>query len=91
MPNIDDDSSVLRSSRASPTNNLNSPADCIGDNGTKKKTDTSTDTNATVIEHATGMIDIRGGRLSCPNTGVSLIIPEGAIDEGVSLSVLSIF
>lgn len=43
----------------------------------------NTDNDATVIEHASGVIDARGGMLSCPETGVSLIIPEGAIDEGV--------
>ncbi|CAG9539268.1 unnamed protein product [Cercopithifilaria johnstoni] len=87
--NIDDNSSVLRLSRASPTNDLNALVDCItsGGNGTTKETIKSVDSNATVIEHATGMIDIRGGRLSCPKTGVSLIIPEGAISEGIQQEI----
>uniref|UniRef100_A0A0R3RV22 PDZ domain-containing protein n=1 Tax=Elaeophora elaphi TaxID=1147741 RepID=A0A0R3RV22_9BILA len=89
MHNTDDDSSVLRLSHASPTNDLNSQMDRIAseDNDTTKETNTSTDSNATVIEHATGIIDIRGGRLSCPKTGVSLIIPEGAINEGVQQEI----
>lgn len=62
-----------------------------GDNCIEKEAVTSTDSNATVIEHATRMIDFRGGILGCPKTGVSLIIPEGAIDEGVSLSLLFFF
>lgn len=90
MHNIDDDKTVLRLSHSSPSSDVNAPIDRItsGDNGTTKET--NTDSDATVIEHATGMIDIRGGRLNCPKTGVSLIIPEGAIDEGVSLSILNI-
>lgn len=92
MHNSDGDNSVLRLSHTSPKSDLNAPVDCITseDNDSTKETTTSTDANATVIEHATGMIDIRGGKLSCPKTGVSLIIPEGAINEGVSLYILNI-
>ncbi|EFO28081.2 hypothetical protein LOAG_00393 [Loa loa] len=84
-----EDNSVLRLSHASPTNDFNAPVDHIasGGNDATKDAITSTDSNATVIEHATGMIDVRGGRLSCPKTGVSLIIPEGAINEGIQQEI----
>uniref|UniRef100_A0AAF5Q0W3 Uncharacterized protein n=2 Tax=Wuchereria bancrofti TaxID=6293 RepID=A0AAF5Q0W3_WUCBA len=86
--NTDDDSSILRLSHASPTNDLNAPMDRItsDDNDITKEVITSSD-NATVIEQSTGIIDARGGRLSCPKAGVSLIIPEGAINEGVQQEI----
>ncbi|VDK87870.1 unnamed protein product, partial [Onchocerca ochengi] len=87
--NIDDDSSVVRLSHASATNDLNAPVDRITneDSGITKEVITSTDSNATIIEQSTAMIDARGGRLSCPKTGVSLIIPEGAINEGIQQEI----
>uniref|UniRef100_A0A915PNM0 Tight junction protein ZO-1 n=1 Tax=Setaria digitata TaxID=48799 RepID=A0A915PNM0_9BILA len=86
---IDADSSAVRLSHTSGTSDLNAPADRIisGGSGITEGTVTSPDSNATVIEHATGLIDVRGGRLSCPKTGVSLIIPEGAISEGVQQEI----
>lgn len=39
--------------------------------------------DATVIEHASAVISNKGGTISCPETGVSLIVPEGAISDGV--------
>ncbi|VDK48397.1 unnamed protein product [Anisakis simplex] len=37
----------------------------------------------TVIEHVSQVVDSSGCTLSCPESGVMLIIPEGAINEGV--------
>ncbi|VDN85785.1 unnamed protein product, partial [Brugia pahangi] len=91
MHNTDDDSSILRLSHASPTSDLNGAMDRItsADNSdiTKKEVIISSDPNATVIEHSTAIIDARGGRLNCPKTGVSLIIPEGAINEGIQQEI----
>lgn len=36
-----------------------------------------------VIEHVYGVIDYRGGRLTCPESGVELIVPENAIPYGI--------
>ncbi|VDK88606.1 unnamed protein product [Litomosoides sigmodontis] len=91
MLDNNDDNSVLRLSHKSRKSDLNAPADCItceDSDSTKEITrSTCTDANATVIEHATGVIDIRGGILSCPKTGVSLSVPEGAINEGVQQEI----
>lgn len=36
-----------------------------------------------MIGSARGVLDYYGGKLSCPLTGVSLVVPTGAIREGV--------
>ncbi|VDM98934.1 unnamed protein product [Thelazia callipaeda] len=67
------------------TTEVDSLSECINtenmkldevNNGRKNYSDT------TIIEHITDIIGARGGTLNCPKTGVSLIIPEGAINEG---------
>uniref|UniRef100_A0A914S594 ZU5 domain-containing protein n=1 Tax=Parascaris equorum TaxID=6256 RepID=A0A914S594_PAREQ len=42
---------------------------------------------ATVIEHVSQVVDSNGCTLSCPESGVMLIIPKGAIDEGVQQEI----
>lgn len=37
----------------------------------------------TVIEHVSSVVDSSGGTISCPQSGAMLIIPNGAINEGV--------
>ncbi|KHN81113.1 Tight junction protein ZO-3 [Toxocara canis] len=42
---------------------------------------------ATVIEHVSQVVDSNGCTLSCPESGVMLIIPKGAIGEGVQQEI----
>lgn len=42
----------------------------------------SNNNDPVVLEHVHGVIDYRGGRLTCPESGVELIIPENAIPYG---------
>lgn len=48
----------------------------------KEKTE---EDDATIIEHVSDVIGSGGGTLNCPESGVMLIIPEGAIKEGVRI------
>uniref|UniRef100_A0A0N5A8Y0 Tight junction protein ZO-1 n=1 Tax=Syphacia muris TaxID=451379 RepID=A0A0N5A8Y0_9BILA len=43
--------------------------------------------DATIIEHVLDVVDSGGGTLNCPQSGVMLIIPEGAIKEGVKQEI----
>lgn len=45
------------------------------------------DENHTVVATARGTFDHRGGVLESPETGVSIIIPSGAIPEGVQQEI----
>lgn len=45
------------------------------------------DDAATIIEHVSDVVDAGGGTLNCPQSGVMLIIPEGAIKDGVQQEI----
>lgn len=45
------------------------------------------DSNQNVVATAKGLFDSGGGTLTSEETGVSLVIPEGAIPEGVEQEI----
>lgn len=51
------------------------------------KNDHQLDENHTVVATARGSFDHQGGVLESPETGVSIVIPAGAIPEGVQQEI----
>lgn len=59
----------------------------LGDQPTERADDPTPPGAGTVVAHVSGVFGHTGGRLYSERTGVSLVIPEGAIPEGVQQEV----
>ncbi len=57
------------------------------DNGSYKRVSIDSNDVCTVIANIDGIFDSRGGILDCPNTGVSVYIPEDSIPKDTSYEV----
>ncbi|XP_015793036.1 tight junction protein ZO-1 [Tetranychus urticae] len=66
-----------------PLHSLPSPPPLIPDHEVKASPSLSVDSNQHVLAIAKGIFDHKGGTLHCDETGVTLIIPEGAIPMNV--------
>jgi len=75
-----------KKSISSPPTNSNHP-DSLSNGDFKSQLLDETEENHTVVATARGVFDSNGGILESKETGVSIVIPKGAIPEGISQEI----